>query len=245
MTQKTKEPLIITFDIETAPITAFTWDLYPKFLSIDNIVEDWFIISACWKVLGKPKVHSVVIDTLKDDYNVCKTLRDALAQADAIVGHNSDKFDIKKLNARLIYHKIAPLPQIPQIDTCKEAKKVAYFTSNKLDYLGKHLLGSGKVHVDYSLWLRVMAGSKKALKEMVDYNKVDVVRDEELYLRLRPYMKNHPHIGVMQGTDRLISCPKCGSTDIKKNGIRISAAGVKKQECQCQSCGGFHRVPFK
>lgn len=130
------------------------------------------------------------------------------------------------------------------VDTKKEAKKVAAFTSNKLDYLGKHLLGKGKIHVDFDLWLKVMAGNKKALKEMVEYNKVDVLRLEEVYDRLKPYMKAHPHIGALNGEERNLSCPKCGSTKIKKNGIRITAAGIKKQECQCKDCGAYHQIPY-
>lgn len=241
---KSKEVNIIVFDIETSPITAYTWDLFPNFLSIDSIVDDWFIICAAWKRVGEAKVHAVAIDKVYDDYKVCKTLRNALADADAIIGHNSDQFDVKKLNARLIFHKLEPLPLIPQIDTKKEAKKVARFTSNKLDYLGKYLIGEGKVKVDYDLWKDVLKGSKVALKKMVAYNKVDVVRDEEVYLRLRPYMKNHPHVGVMIGEHRHLSCPNCGSTNVKRNGTKLSRAGIRHQECQCQDCGSYHKVPL-
>jgi len=169
---------IIVFDIETSPVIANTWTLYPKYLSHDNIIQDWFIICAAWKEVGKDKVHAVKIDKLGDDYNVVKTLRDALAEADVIVGHYIDKFDIKKLNTRLIYHGLDPLPKIPTVDTKKEACKIGAFTSNKLDYLSKTLLGEGKIQVEFGLWLEVMKGSKKALKEMVEYNKVDVIRNE-------------------------------------------------------------------
>lgn len=236
---------VLIFDIETSPIIANTWDLYPKYLSHDNILQDWFIICAAWKEVGKDKVHTVKIQTLGDDFEVVKTLRDALAGADVIVGHYIDKFDIKKLNTRLIYHGLDPLPKIPTVDTKKEACKIGAFTSNKLDYLSKFLTGQGKIHVEFGLWLEVMKGSKKALKRMVDYNKVDVIRNEEVYLKLRPFMKNHPHKGVLDGEDRNCSCQKCGGTKVKKNGIRITAAGLKKQEIQCNSCGAYSQVPFK
>lgn len=236
---------IIVFDIETAPVVAYTWDLYPKYLSPDNIVSDWFMICAAWKEVGKDKVHAVKIDTVGDDYNVVKTLRDALADADVIVGHYIDKFDMKKLNARLIFHGLDPLPRIPTVDTKKEASKVAAFTSNKLDYLSKILTGEGKIHVEYGLWVDIMKGSKKALREMVAYNKVDVIRNEAVYLKLRPFMKNHPHKGVLDGQDRLGSCPNCGSTKFKLNGIRITATGLQRQECQCGKCHGYFRIPVK
>jgi hypothetical protein len=235
---------IIVFDIETSPVIANTWTLYPKYLSHDNIIQDWFIICAAWKEVGKDKVHAVKIDKLGDDYNVVKTLRDALAEADVIVGHYIDKFDIKKLNTRLIYHGLDPLPKIPTVDTKKEACKIGAFTSNKLDYLSKTLLGEGKIQVEFGLWLEVMKGSKKALKEMVEYNKVDVIRNEGVYLKLRPFMKNHPHRGAMIGEERNCSCRACGSTNVKKNGIRHTAAGLKKQEIQCRECHSYSLVVF-
>jgi len=233
---------IIVWDIETTPIIANTWDLYPKYLSHDNIIQDWTIICGAWKEIDKTTVHAVKVDNVGDDYEVVKKLREVLASADVLVHHNGDRFDIKKLNARLIFHNLPPLPKIPTVDTLKEAKKIAAFTSNRLDYLSKFLIGEGKIHVEYGLWLDVMKGSKKALKEMVEYNKVDVLRLEAVYLRLRPYMKSHPHHGALNGEDRNCSCTHCGSTKVKKNGIRVTAAGLKKQELQCQNCGAYMRV---
>lgn len=233
---------IICWDIETTPIIANTWDLYPKYLSHDNIIQDWSIICGAWKEVGKDAVHAVKVDAVGDDFNVVSRLRDVLASADVIVHHNGDRFDIKKLNTRLMYHNLPPLPKVPCVDTLKEAKKVAAFSSNRLDYIAKFLLGEGKIHVEYGLWLEVMKGSKKALKEMVEYNKVDVIRLEEVYLRLRPYMKSHPHHGALNDEDRNESCTHCGSKHVKKNGIRITAAGLKKQELQCQDCGAYSRV---
>lgn len=239
-----KSPKIITFDLETSPIVATTWGIYQQFLGVNNIVKDWFIISGAWKELGKDKVHSVQISKPYDDYKVVKKLRDVLATADIIIGQNCDQFDMKKLNARMIFHGIEPLPHIPTIDTKKEAKKIAAFTSNKLEYLGKHLVGAGKIKTDYQLWLDVMNGSKSALKEMVEYNKIDVVRNEEVYLILKPYMKNHPHIGVLNGLSKFHSCNNCGGVHLKRNGIRPTKAGILKQEVQCKDCGAYHRIPI-
>lgn len=239
----TRKPKIIVYDIETSPIVTTSWGIYTQFIGHNSILKDWFIISAAWKTLGEKTVHSVQIDKPYDDFRVVKKIRDVLADADCIIGQNLDKFDMRKLNARMIFHGIAPLPPIPTIDTKKEAKKIAAFTSNKLDYLGKFLLGAGKQHVDFELWLRILNGDKKALKEMVEYNKIDVVRNEEVYEKLKPYMKNHPHIGVIAGNSKFHSCPNCGGTHLKRNGTRSTRAGVLKQELQCLDCGSFQRVP--
>lgn len=235
---------ILFWDIETSPIVTNTWDLYPTSISHDSIIRDWSIICGCWKFLGDKKVQAVAITKPGDDKEVVRKLRDVVASADVIVHHYGDAFDLKKLNARIIYYGFDPLPNVPTVDTKKMASKVAKFTSNRLDYLSKLFFGVGKVHVDYQLWLDVMAGSKKALKEMVAYNKIDVVRLEAVYLKLLPYMKNHPHVGAIQGKHRHYSCPSCGSEEIKLNGVRYTAAGVKKQEIQCKHCHHYAKVPY-
>jgi predicted RNA-binding Zn-ribbon protein involved in translation (DUF1610 family) len=241
--QAKKEPRIIIFDTETSPVITTTFSLYPDSISHNNILQDWFMICACWKAVGDKEVQSVAIKSPTKDYQVVKKLRDALSKADVIVAHNAKKFDIKKLNARLIFHKLPPLPEIPVVDTLVEVKKVALFTSHRLDYLGKHLLGHGKLPTSEGLWLEALKGKKVAIAEMVDYCKVDVVRLEEFYLRLKPYIKKHPHLGLISGEGKS-SCPACGSTKIQKRGTSISAS-TKYQRLQCQDCGSWHQVPFK
>jgi uncharacterized protein YprB with RNaseH-like and TPR domain len=242
-----KKPNIIFFDIETTPIKAFTWSMYPKALSYENIDEDWSIICAAWKSSNESKVNFTSVSSTrpKDDYKVVKTLRDALAKADILVGHNLDKFDVKKLNARLVYHRLPPLPLIPTVDTLKQARKIASFTSNRLDYLALYLTGKGKLEAKYSLWKEVLAKSKPSLDYMVKYCKQDVVRLIDVYTVLRPYMTTHPHVGAMAGHDRGCSCPKCGSSRTKMNGVRVTASGLKKQEIQCLDCGSYHRTAIK
>jgi DNA polymerase III epsilon subunit-like protein len=167
-----------------------------------------------------------------------------LSDASLVIHHNGDKFDVKKLNARLIFHGLEPLAKITTIDTLKEARKIASFTSNRLDYLSKFFGGSGKIHNTPSLWIDVMEGSKKALRDMVAYNKVDVEVLEKVYNKLRPYMKNHPHVGAMKGQDKECTCRNCGSNNVKKNGIRFTAAGVKKQEIKCKDCHAYSLVKY-
>jgi uncharacterized protein YprB with RNaseH-like and TPR domain len=235
---------ILFWDIETSPIQANTWSLWPNSISHESIIQDFTIICGAWKELGKKKVHVAAITKPYQDKQVVKKLREALSKADILVGHNADKFDFKKFNTRLIYHGLRPLPPIPMVDTLKWAKKIAAFSSNRLDYLSKQLTGQGKVHVDYELWLRIMKGDKKALKEMIAYNKVDVIRLEEVYLKLVPYAPGHPHVGALEKKHRHLSCQKCGSSNIKFNGVRTLAAGVLRRETQCQDCGSYHRIPL-
>lgn len=238
--QKSK---IVLWDIETSGITVSTWNLYPESIPHSNILQDWYIICACWKELDKDRIKSVsVLDDEKrfkkdsrDDYYVIKTLREMLEDANVIIGHNTDKFDMKMFNSRLIYHKLPPLPKILSIDTLKEVKKIARFTSNRLDFLGDKLGSGGKLKTSPGLWLRACNGDKAAIREMVTYNKVDVKVLEELYLRIRGYMKSHPNIAEPLTQN----CPKCDSDNVRKHKPRISATGIRYQQYQCNNCGSY------
>jgi DNA polymerase elongation subunit (family B) len=249
-----KSPKIIIWDIEVTPCVTATFTLYPESISHESIIKDWNIVSIAWKELGKKTTYSTsVLDDPKrfkkdsgDDYYVVKKIREVFEDADILVAHNGKKFDTKKLNARLIHHKLPPLPAgIQQVDTLQEIKKVATFTSHRLDYLCKTLIGAGKIETQKGLWMRALKGEKKAIEEMVNYNKTDVVLLEELYLRIRPYLKSHPHLGAMDNRDRHTTCPKCGGDDLKGHKIRFTAAGVKKIQKQCGSCYSYSTYQYK
>lgn len=236
-------PKIILWDIETSLMQVSTFTLYPKYISHHAIIQDWSIICGCWKVLGEDKIYSTSVTdypkTFKkdvyNDYHVVKDLREMLEGADIVIGHNGDKFDLKKFNARLIYHKLPPLPKIQTIDTLKQARKLAKFTSNRLDYLGKFLGVEGKMDTTPGLWDRAMRGDKAAIEEMVEYNKIDVKVLEDVYLALRSYMDTHPNIA----DPHTMQCPKCGEREVVKHKLRVSASGVRRQQYQCNGCGGY------
>ena len=68
----------------------------------------------------------------------------------------------------------------------------------------------------------------------------DVKATEELYLKLRPWIDNHPNLGVYSDTDTPI-CPKCGSDDVI-NGRRASARSSRAHTTlRLPDCGGWAR----
>lgn len=245
------QPKILLWDLETSGIIASTWNLYPESIPHQNLIADWYIICGCFKELGSNKVKSVsVLDDAKrfkkdhrDDYYVVKTLRDILDDVDVLIHQNGDRFDLKVFNTRLIKHNLPPLPKLLTVDTLKEVKKIAKFTSNRLDFLGDQLLGSGKTPTSPGLWMKASSGDPKAVKEMITYCKGDVNVLEGLYNRLLPYMKSHPHIGAMKGEDKNHSCPKCGSTNLIKNQTKYTAAGLPREQYQCKDCHSYSTAP--
>lgn len=244
---------ILTWDVETAPMLLAEFSLFNKNnTSHKNIVQDWFMICAAWKWLHKKKPEGVsLLDDLQrfkqdptDDYVVVKKLHDVLMEADIIVGHNSDGFDWKKFNARCIKHGLKPVPKTRSADTYKIAKKEFKFSSNRLDYIAKYLGVGQKLETQEGLWLRALAGEKKAIKDMLKYNKVDVIITEEVYKKLRPFATSHPNLSTVldhKGEVKDHHCPKCNSKgSLQKRGHAHTNVG-KFQRYQCTSCGGWSR----
>lgn len=229
---------IILWDIETAPMVVTSWGLYKPRLSHDNIIEGTSLLSGAWKTLGEKEIHAVAVHPAKprEDKGAVKAIREALASADVLVAQNGDRFDLRVLNARLVFHGLDPLPPIKTVDTLKVAKKYFRFDSNRLDYLGEFLGVGRKIHTDYDLWLKVLLnGDKAALAAMVKYNKQDVALLEDVYLRLRPFMQTHPNRRLTDGD----CCPLCGvAGKLQKRGFRLTRT-TKRQAYQCQACGGW------
>jgi DNA polymerase elongation subunit (family B) len=239
-----KAPRILFWDVETSYIIGATFSLRPDYIPHQNIIEDWSIICGSYKWQGEDKVTNVAVKKYGSDKEIVEKLRKVLVEADVIVHHNGDKFDVRKLNARIIHHGLEPLPKLNTIDTLKHIRKIAQFTSHRLDYLGQHLFGEGKMRTRDGLWMEVRNGSKSALQEMREYNNQDVLVLEKVYNHFLPYFQGTPHIGVIQGGEKC-DCPKCGSLKMQKNGIRITAGGNKQQRLKCMECGSWHQIPIK
>lgn len=238
------EPKILLFDIETAPNLAWCWGKYEQ--NVLDYVSEWYMMSFAYKWLGDKEVHCHSLPEYKaykkdkeDDSELIRDLWDLFSKADVIIGHNSDSFDIRKANARFIYHGLVPPQPYKTVDTKKVAKQHFYFNSNSLNDLGKHLKLGKKVPTGgFSLWQGCMSGDSKSWKTMVDYNKQDVTLLEKIYNRLRPWIRNHPNIaGHLDGEH----CPKCGSDHLQSRGFSRTLSAIYRR-FHCQNCGGWSRV---
>src|SRR3990167_5335301 len=112
---------VLYWDIETAQnLVALFQLVHNDFVDPSNIVRERYIICGSWMWEGESKVKAVsVLDDPKrydkdpyDDYHVVKALHEVLSQADVIIGHNSDNFDKKWLDTRILFHGLEPLPPI-------------------------------------------------------------------------------------------------------------------------------------
>lgn len=176
------------FDIETSPNVVFSWRIGSKVnLSHDNIINERAIICVSYKWEGEDKVYSLAWDK-GCDKELLEKFSKIIDSADEIVTQNGDKFDIKWLRARCIFHDIPISPKFNSIDTLKMARAGFNFNSNKLDYMGSYLGVGQKIHTGYDLWKNiVLHNNGKALKQMIEYCEEDVRLLERVYNKLKPY----------------------------------------------------------
>lgn len=238
-------PKIAVFDLENAPLLTHSWRTYDA--NALSIEEDWYLLSFAYKWYGQSKTHvKALCDYPKYDYTQCddsllvKDLWKLFDEADILIAHNGDKFDVKKANARFIKHVGKPPSPYKTIDTLKIARTNFNFTSNKLDYLAKYLgVGEKLKHQGFPLWVGCMNGVKKDWNTMKKYNKIDVDVLEKVYDELRAWSTSGTNIGLFVD-DGTHVCPKCGSTDLQKRGFAPTNSGIY-QRYQCKCCGGWSR----
>lgn len=232
------------FDIETAPNIGFFWEAgYRKTISHDNIIRERAIICICYKWEGEEETHSLTWDKNQNDKKMLEQFVKIANEADELVGHNGDRFDLPWIRTRCLLHNIPMFPNYVTVDTLKVSRSKFKFNSNKLDYIAKVLGVGEKLHTGFDLWVRIVLNKdKEAMESMVEYCKHDVNILEDVYHKLSPYIPVKTHQGLLLGLDKT-SCPTCGSDKMKYTKSRISAAGTMRIQLQCKSCGKYHTVP--
>ena len=166
---------VLLFDIETAPMVTYNWALHQEIHSTKFVEEDWYVLCWCAKWLGDRKVicSSLPDDSeykpgYKNDLKMMQELWALMDEADVVIAHNAKAFDIKKVNARFLYHGMTPPSPYKVVDTLLVARRYFKFISNKLDDLGEKLnLGRKTPTGGFDLWLGCLDGCKKSWKNMV------------------------------------------------------------------------------
>jgi hypothetical protein len=232
---------ILLFDLETTPNLGYIWGKYEQ--DVLEFTRDWYILTFAYKWLGEKTTHAYALTDFKtykkepeNDRELVQKLWTLFDEADIIIAHNGDEFDIKKAQAKFVQHQLPPPTPFKTIDTKKIAKRYFKFDSNKLDDLGGYLNLGHKIQTGgFELWKGCMKGEKKAWKKMVRYNKQDVVLLEKVYLTLRPWTDNHPNLNLLNETQ---GCPVCGGTHLQRRGYRLTRSS-KFIRYQCQDCGAW------
>jgi predicted PolB exonuclease-like 3'-5' exonuclease len=242
-----REPKLMFFDIETSPNIVYSWAVGRDIsLSTDNIINERKIIMISYKFAGEKKVHRLTWNKRQCDKAMLRKFIKVAKTADALIGHNGDRFDVKWVKTRALIHGLEPLNNVVTVDTLKLARGNFNFNSNRLDYLGKMLVNDRKVDTGgFGLWVAIMNGDQAALRKMGKYCDQDVVLLEKVFNKIAPHVKNLPvHLGTLSGKSRL-SCEACGSSHVHANReYPTKTQGIKKV-ITCQDCGSSRAIPKK
>lgn len=230
---------ILFLDIETSLILTYTFGIRDQHISHKQIANDRsgrLIHCVGLKWLGKPV--RVVSEWEHGYEGMMQAVHADLLEADAIVTYNGAKFDLPKLEGQFHLLGMEPPPPPTQIDLYLAARKMGHI-SNKLDYLAPLLGLGGKVkHPGLDLWIGCFNGDPAAQKMMAKYCAGDVRLTEQVYKKLKPYIRNHPHIAETKREQ----CGACGSTRLQGRGIHRTKASIA-QRYQCQACGSWSVGP--
>ena len=230
---------VLLFDIETAPSLGWVWGKYEQ--DVISFEQHWYMLSFAAKWLGTNKVISYSLPDFKgyskdkeNDKELVKKLWELLDEADIIIAHNGDEFDLKKCNTRFVVHGMNPPSPYKTIDTLKLARRYFAFESNKLDDLGKMLgLGQKMATGGFGLWLKCMEGDATAWATMKKYNKQDVVLLEKVYMKIRAWNKSAPRISEIAH-----QCLCCGSSNIQRRGYNYTKVTMYHRHF-CKDCGSW------
>ena len=240
-------PRILLFDIETLPMECYIWQLFKNVVMPHQMIKDWSMLTWSAKWLFEDTIMSDSVSGAeavdREDLSILVTLWSLLDQADIVIAHGAHRFDIPRSNARFMHYGMMPPSPYQVIDTLTSLKKVSWPSSYKLEFINKFLqLEQLKGSSNFGMWKRAAKGDDKAIEEMLVYNQQDVVALEDLYLRIRPWIKSHPNVGTYLESDEPV-CPNCGNENLIWNGSYHTPAG-RYQAFRCENCGAIGRSRF-
>lgn len=204
-----------------------------------KFIRHQLLMSYSYKWLGEKKIHFRHMHGYADQTAFVQSLADIIDQADITIAHNLKRFDDPMGNTLFITNDVSPPSPNHQIDTLQVARRVFKFPSNSLNDLAEYLDLGSKEKITYAdIEDEFLRGpSLSIIRKMQKYNDKDVKLLEAIYLKLRPYMKNHPNIAVMGDAE---GCPRCGSHDRQYRGYRYTNTMVYRQ-MHCNNCKAWYR----
>lgn len=103
---------ILLYDIETMSNVAYVWGKYEQ--DVIAYIQEGYMLSWSAKWLDGKQITKGLNDykgykpNTPDDKALVSELYELISEADIVIAHNGDRFDVKKMNTRFIYHKLTP-----------------------------------------------------------------------------------------------------------------------------------------
>ena len=238
-------PNILLFDIETAPMMGYFWQLWQQSFSPKSGKIKGEVYMICWaaKWLYETDTFSNRLSPSEskseNDYRIVKSLWDVLDKADYVIAHNAP-FDTKTFNARCFKHGLFPPSPYKVICTLSGTKGNIKLPSYALDYISTYIEKDNKIKTNFSLWKGCKDGDIKSLIKMDTYCQGDIPPLEQVYLRLRPWIKSHPNINIIVD-EHTENCPVCTSKDLTVLSKPYRTNTNAYEALRCNNCGKVTR----
>lgn len=227
---------LLTIDVETRPIEARTWGLWGQNIGINQITDAGGLLCFAGKFHGESRIHFA---SLWDDGEkaMARELYRLFDQADAVAGWNSDKFDIRWIQAQFLKHGMGRPSSFVKLDLMKSVKRQVALPSYKLDFVAQWLGLGKKVRTGgFDLWNDVLAGDPKAQGLMRRYNIQDTRLTEKVFDRLneKGWVLGLPNASIEGG--ECCTNPQCQSERLIRRGYSVTKTR-KYARYQCRDCG--------
>jgi uncharacterized protein YprB with RNaseH-like and TPR domain len=196
-----------------------------------------------YKWLDEKKVSVPAITDFKgwkrdvtDDKALFEAFYPVMVEADILVSYFGKGFDVKYIQAKLLEHGLSFLPNTPHVDLFYVAKQNMALSRKSLEKVGLFLgCTAEKTPVDGKVWKRAMSGHEASIGYVREHCRADVKLTEEVYMRLRPLVRQHPRVAALG------DCRVCGSTKLQARGRYVSVTSGEKQRVVCTACGAWDK----
>lgn len=198
-----------------------------------------YLLSIGYKWAHEKKVTVLRIDDTKewqkrktDDRGLLRAFSPVYAEADLVVHHFGDYYDIPFLQTRRIIQGLVKMPDVTTVDTWRICRKHMKFHNNRLATIEKALnCPFSKTAVTGAHWINAMAGIKSGLNYVAEHNRLDVLVLEYVYNKIAAMLPSHPRV-----TPHKYSCKACGSLRTKGHGWKLCQSHWY-QRILCMACG--------
>lgn len=247
-------PRVLIYDIETCLMLAALFGCGEQVVRHGQLIPGFDIcqiicITYAW--LDEPGVKVLTWDKeTRDDKELIKKFDELVAQADVVIGKNSDRFDAKHVNTQRL---LADLPPVPEWaykcdDLEKQMRRYFYLPSQSLDYISKKMGLGGKTKMDFQDWLDILMQyiypnvkalkriANIAFKKMCDYGKKDTQDTKDIIIKVWPHVKFKFNYSNFLKT---ACCKNCGSKNIRSNGRQVNQDSTIYIPFRCRDCGGY------
>ena len=155
-----KKPKILFFDCETLPLKARVWQPGKQFIGHKQLLPnyemwDLICIQYCWNDDKPTKV--LRYDKHGGTKGVIEKFDKLIRKADHCIGKNSDRFDIKIINALRMFNGLPGIPEWNKYcdDLEKQMRRYFRLPSQSLDYISSQCGIGGKDKMEMQDWIDI------------------------------------------------------------------------------------------